>query len=396
MFDKLAALAPDPILGLSAAYQADTNANKVDLGVGIYKDDAGNTPIMSAVSKAEAIRFKNETTKVYTAPAGYAGANEAVTALAYGADHAAIKDKRVKTIQSPGGCGALRVAAETIKRAKADACIWVSTPTWANHVPLLGNAGLKLKEYPYYNYQTHQIDFERMLDALKAVPAGDLVLLHACCHNPSGADLTKEQWDAVTELAHKQGFTPFIDMAYQGFGVGLDADAYGLRVMAEKLPELVLASSYSKNFGLYRERAGALSIVSANETNANAVLTQMLAVARGIYSMPPAHGSAIVDIVLHSDELNKEWQLELSQMRQRIQSLRELLVEHLHKAQDVTKFDFIAREKGMFSFLGLSEAQVLRLRNEYSIYMTSNSRINVAGLTAAKMEYVAKAIANVL
>ena len=185
-------------------------------------------------------------------------------------------------------------------------------------------------------------------------------------------------------------------MAYQGFGVGLDADAYGPRVMAEKLPEIVLASSYSKNFGLYRERAGALSIVSANETNATAVLTQMLAVARGIYSMPPAHGSAIVDIVLHSESLNKEWQDELSQMRNRIQSLRELLVEHLHKVQDKAKFDFIAQEKGMFSFLGLSEAQVLRLRNEYSIYMTSNSRINVAGLTAAKMDYVANAIASVL
>lgn len=396
MFSTLPLLPADPILGLSIAFQQDTNPAKVDLGVGVYKNDAGQTPIMDAVSAAEGVRLQQESSKAYTNPAGYPGANEAVAQLIYGADHPAVASGRVRTIQTPGGCGALRVAAELIQRAKPGATIWVSTPTWANHIPLLGNAGLTLREYPYYNYTTHNIDFDAMRACLKQIPAGDLVLLHACCHNPSGADLTRAQWGEVTDLALERGFIPFIDMAYQGFGEGLEEDCYGLRLLASSAPEVIVANSFSKNFGLYRERAGALSLVFADKTQANAGMSQLLNVTRGLYSMPPAHGSAIVDIILHSSELSAQWRNELTQMRERISGLRVQLVAALNAQQDKRDFSFIARERGMFSFLGLTKEQVHLLRSEHSIYMTDNSRISVAGLSAAKMEYVSRAIVSVL
>lgn len=396
MFASLPLLPADPILGLSVAYQQDTNPAKVDLGVGIYKNDAGQTPVMAAVAAAEALRLRQENSKAYTHPAGYPGANTAVTRLAWGADHPAVAANRVRTLQTPGGCGALRVAAELIQRAKPGASVWVSTPTWANHIPLLGNAGLQLREYPYYDYASHSIDFTAMTAALRQVPAGDLVLLHAACHNPSGADLSPQQWQEIAELAAERGFIPFIDMAYQGFGEGLEADSYGPRLLASRLPEVVLAISFSKNFGLYRERAGALSVCFASPAEADAGLSQLLSVTRALYSMPPAHGSAIIDIILHSDELSRQWQEELDSMRNRISGLREDLVSALHQVQQHTDFSFIARERGMFSFLGLSKEQVLRLRSDYSIYMTDNSRINVAGLSAASIDYVAGAIKAVL
>lgn len=396
MFDTLTLLPADPILGLSMAFAKDTNPLKVDLGVGVYKNNAGVTPIMAAVAAAEKVRIQQETTKAYTPPAGYPGANEAVTQLIYGTDHPALQSNRVRTIQTPGGCGALRVAAELIQRAKPRADIWVSTPTWANHIPLLGSAGLTLREYPYYDYASHSIDFAAMLNTLKQIPRGDLVLLHACCHNPSGADLSREQWQQVAQVAQEKGWIPFVDMAYQGFGEGLEQDTYGLRLLASSVPEVIVATSFSKNFGLYRERAGALSIVFASETEANAGISQLLNVTRALYSMPPAHGAALVDIILHSDELTSLWRDELSSMRERIKSLRVDLVTSLNQLQSARDFGFIAREFGMFSFLGLSLAQVQILKRDYSIYMTDTSRISVAGLTVEKMDYVSKAIASVL
>jgi aspartate aminotransferase len=299
-------------------------------------------------------------------------------------------------VQAPGGCGALRVAAELIQRAKPGANLWVSTPTWANHVPLLGSAGLKLREYPYYDYTNHSINFSAMLDTIKQIPRGDLVLLHACCHNPSGADLTRAQWDQVAEVLVERGIIPFVDMAYQGFGEGLEEDAYGLRMLATRVPEMIVATSFSKNFGLYRERAAALSLVFANPQQADAGFSQILNVARAIYSMPPAHGATIVDIILHSDELTQLWHSELTQMRERIAGLRVHLVQSLNALQQSRDFSFIAQERGMFSFLGLNVEQVHKLKNDYSIYMTDNSRISVAGLTTEKMDYVAKAVVAVL
>ncbi len=396
MFEVLPLLPNDPILGLSIAYAKDANPNKVDLGVGVYKNDAGITPIMKAVAEAEKLRIQRDTTKAYTPPAGVPGANEVSTRLVFGAGHAAVDAGRVRTVQAPGGCGALRVAAELIQRAKPGASLWVSTPTWANHVPLLGSAGLKLREYPYYDYASHSINFTAMLDTLKQTPSGDLVLLHACCHNPSGADLTRDQWNQVADVLVERGIIPFVDMAYQGFGEGLEEDAYGLRMLANRVPEMIVANSFSKNFGLYRERAASLSLVFANPQQADAGLSQLLNVARAIYSMPPAHGSTIVDIILHSDELTQMWQSELTQMRERIAGLRSHLVESLNGLQQTRDFSFIAQERGMFSFLGLTVEQVHALKNDYSIYMTDTSRISVAGLTKEKMDYVAKAIVAVL
>lgn len=396
MFEPLPKLPNDPILGLSIAFRDDPNPDKVDLGVGVYRDASGITPVMAAVREAETLLQKNETTKAYTPPAGYPGANDAVQALAFGQGHPALEQKRVATVQTPGGCGALRLAAELIQRAKHGARIWVSTPTWANHVPLLGSAGLELKEYPYYDFERHTLDFDGMMAALRQVPAGDLVLLHASCHNPCGADLSAEQWRQVTELAVERGFVPLIDMAYQGFGEGLEEDAYGPRLMAEKLPEVILAVSFSKNFGLYRERAGALAVVGADAAQTEAIQSQLLSVARGLYSMPPAHGSALVAGIWQSEELRGRWRDELAQMRERIQTLRQALVDSLGRTVPGRDFGFIARERGMFSFLGLSEAEVARMKADYSIYMTDNSRINVAGLNLDKVDYVSAAIADVI
>ncbi|MBU2887605.1 aspartate/tyrosine/aromatic aminotransferase [Gilvimarinus agarilyticus] len=395
MFNELPLLPADPILGLSASYKADPNPLKVDLGVGVYKTEAGLTPVLAAVSQAEAQLLTEQTSKSYTSPAGIDGANFASQQLAFGTGHRVLIEQRVATVQTPGGCGALRLAAELIKKSRPDARIWVSTPTWANHIPLLGNAGLELIEYPYYDFAQHAIDFDAMHSALSHARAGDLVLLHACCHNPSGADLNREQWQSIAELAHQKGFTPFIDMAYQGFGEGIEQDAFGVRTLAEQLPELVLATSYSKNLGLYRERAGSLSVVSQSASQAQAVQSQVLSIARGLYSMPPAHGAAIVDRVYHDDTLNALWLEELTAMRQRIQQLRQDLVAALAQESE-RDFSFIQREQGMFSFLGLSSGQVQRLKQEFSVYMTDNSRINIAGISASNLPYLARAISKVL
>lgn len=396
MFTKLPLLPADPILGLSAAYQADTNPDKVDLGVGVYKTEQGNTPILACVKQAEAELYQSESSKVYTSPAGVPGANIAAAALAFGEQHAIIRDKRVATIQTPGGCGALRTAAELIAKANPNAIIWVSNPTWGNHVPLLSSAGITLKEYPYYDFNRHCIDFDAMMATLSQAGKDDLVLLHACCHNPSGADLTPAQWQQVTQLAAERGFTPFIDMAYQGFGDGIAEDAYGVRLMADTLPELILATSFSKNLGLYRERTGSLSIVAPSAAAASASLSQVLSITRGLYSMPPAHGSSLVDIIYHNRSLHSLWLQELTDMRERISNLREQLVGALNSTQQQIDFSFIAEQRGMFSFLGLSTAQVTQLKNEFSVYMTDNSRVNIAGVNSANLNYLSQAVGKVL
>ncbi|UTF59807.1 amino acid aminotransferase [Gilvimarinus sp. DA14] len=396
MFNQLPLLQADPILGLSAAFRNDTNPSKVDLGVGVYKTENGETPVLGSVAAAEAQLLQQQTTKSYTPPAGIAGANRAAAELAFGREHKVIGENRLSTVQTPGGCGALRLAAELIAKANPQASIWISTPTWANHVPLLTSAGLRLKEYPYYDFAEHKIDFAAMLKTLESAGPNDLVLLHACCHNPSGADLSREQWQQLAALASERGFTPFIDMAYQGFGSGIAEDAYGVRLMADTQPELVLATSFSKNLGLYRERAGSLSIVSATHAGADAVLSQTLSIARGLYSMPPAHGASIVDLVYHSDELRNQWHGELTAMRERIAGLRVQLVNALNERQSKRDFSFIAREAGMFSFLGLSVDQVQTLKSQYSVYMTDNSRINVAGINSNNLNYLADAIIKVI
>ena len=303
---------------------------------------------------------------------------------------------RAATVLTPGGCGALRVGAELLKRAAPDTTIWVSDPTWANHIPLLGNAGLRIREYPYYDRQSSSLRFDAMLTALAQAGAGDVVLLHGCCHNPCGADLDGEQWRAVAELAEQRGFLPFVDLAYQGLGDGLDADAAGLRLLAERVPELLVASSCSKNFGLYRERVGSLSVIAGNEPEASAAVSHVNNIVRGMYSMPPSHGGAIVAEILGDDALQQEWRAELDGMRERINGLRRLLNEKLRERNVARDFSFIERERGMFSFLGLSEAQVARLIADFGLYMVNSSRINVAGISQTNVDYVADALAAVL
>jgi aspartate aminotransferase len=389
MFEQLQPLPTDPILGLTRAYQEDSNPSKVDLGVGVYKDEQGNTPVLQSVRKALEVLHQQEMTKAYQGMSGNVGFNQALQSLIFGG----VEDDRIRTLQAPGGCGALRLAAELVVRSNPGAAIWVSTPTWANHIPLLGNAGVEIKEYPYFDAATSTVDFEAMRECLSQVSAGDLVLLHGCCHNPTGADLSDEQWGQVADLAVERGFVPFVDLAYQGFGAGIMEDVAGLRAMAAKVPEMLVVSSCSKNFGLYRERTGALSVMAASPSVADTAISQLHNAARGIYSMPPAHGAGLVELILTTDSLRQMWINEVDEMRNRIQQLRNDLAGALQASGD---FSFISRQRGMFSFLGLDEAQVERLQKEFSVYMVGSSRINIAGINRLNLDYLAHSIAAVL
>jgi aspartate aminotransferase len=396
MFQTIERRPPDPILGLSAAYKVDTNPKKVDLGVGVYKDEAGNCPVMTAVKTAENMLWKTEDSKSYIAQAGPELFIRHTAELLLGKDHPALLDGRSCTVLAAGGSGSLRVAAEFISKNAPGTRIFVSDPTWNNHIPLLGSAGLKLDTYPYYDHATHSISFDAMMSKLAQAKQGDLVLIHGCCHNPCGADLSNAQWQAVADAALKQGFTPFIDLAYQGLGDGLVEDVYGLRLLAGMLPELVIASSYSKNFGLYRERTGAVTVITENATTTEAANSQIVATAREIYSVPPAHGAALVAMILDDAALKQEWDAELTEMRDRINGLRSQLVSKLQAKGVDRDFSFIQNEKGMFSFLGLNPEQVKRLVKEFSIYLVGSSRINVAGINNRNIDYLVDAIAAVL
>ncbi|MFC3032383.1 amino acid aminotransferase [Pseudoalteromonas fenneropenaei] len=395
MFSTLKPLPTDPILGLMAAFKQDTNPNKIDLGVGVYKDEQGNTTVLRAVKKAEAFRLENETTKTYIGLAGNLDFCQKMEHQLLG-EHPALLANRVRTAQAPGGTGALRVAAEFIKRCNTDATVWVTTPTWANHISLFEAAGLTVKEYPYYDYENKNLRFDDMIATLKTVPKGDIVLLHACCHNPSGMDLNAEQWQVVAELAKEVGFTPLIDIAYQGFGSGLDVDAAGLRLLAATVEELIICSSCSKNFGLYRERVGACTVIAKDAAQADVSNSVMLSVVRSIYSMPPAHGADIVATILGSTELTQEWHQELDEMRGRINEYRGLIKTRLAQAGVAQDFSFIERQHGMFSFLGINKAQIERLRDEYAIYMVGSSRVNIAGINHNNIDYFVKAMVEVL
>lgn len=396
MFESLELLPPDPILGIMAAHRNDPNPQKIDLGVGVYKDEQGNTPVLQSVKQAEQQIFNEENSKSYLPPAGNPDFIGGVQRLLFGENHNAYKENRIATVQSPGGCGALRLGADFALRCNPQATVWISDPTWSNHIPLLGNAGLKLERYPYYDNNEHGIKFDQMTATLKQAKKGDLVLLHGCCHNPCGADLSHDQWQTIADMAEQQGFIPYIDIAYQGFGNGLEEDAYGLRLMAERLPEVIIASSCSKNFGIYRERVGALSVVASSAESAKISCTQMENIARGIYSMPPSHGATAVSLVLENQELNTLWLEELAEMRDRINSLRTLLVDKLREKNASQDFSFIERQRGMFSFLGITPAQVQQLREEYSIYMVDSSRISIAGINQSNIEYLTDSIVAIL
>lgn len=396
MFETLKPVGMDPILGLMAAFRADTREKKIDLGVGVYQDDRGRTPVMTSVKEAEAQLMELELTKSYQGIAGDPDYNQRMLSLIFGADHRILSSGRVKSIQAPGGSGALRVGAEVIQRATPNAKLWVGVPTWPNHIPLLGSAGFEIQEYPYYDMATHQINGDAMMETLRQVPAGDMVLLHGCCHNPTGADLTHEQWDQIADLALERGFIPFIDTAYQGLGDGLDEDAYGMRMMADRLPELVIASSCSKNFGLYRERTGSITFIAENSQQAEIVASQAMSIARQIYSMPPAHGALLVSLILGDQQLRANWQAELEEVRLRIKSMRTLLTNGIQGNAAGVDFSHIEQQKGMFSFLGITTPQLDRLREEFGIYIVSSTRVNLAGINSSNIDYISASMNAVL
>ena len=395
MFSELQPRPADPILGLTVKFKADSNPNKIDLGAGIYKDEQGNTPVLDCVKAAEQLRVDGEASKAYINSAGSPLYIEKINQLILG-EHKVIAENRIRTVSTPGGTGALRVAGEFIRTCKPGATIWVSNPTWANHDGVFTAAGLTVKSYPYYDYENKCLDFEGMLEALKQVSADDAVLIHACCHNPSGMDLDQQQWQQVAQVAREVGFLPVVDMAYQGFGEGLDEDASGLRLLADAVDEMIICSSCSKNFGLYRERIGACSIIGKSAEAADIISSVLMPTVRVNYSMPPAHGAAIVETVLSSPELTAQWHVELKEMRDRIGGMRQLLVDKLVEKGVTRDFSFITRQKGMFSFLGIDKDQVQRLQDEYSIYIVGSSRISIAAIAPDNVDYLAESIGAVL
>ena len=395
MFADLEKLAPDPILGVTIAFRADPTPNKVDLGVGVYRDARGQTPIPAAVREAEGAVLSGQTSKTYVGPLGNAEFNQRIAELALGPLMARLRE-RLATIQTVGGCGALRLGAEILKATRKDPVVHVSTPTWANHEPLLGSSGLALQRYPYYDAAAHRLELERMLDALGSIPSGNVVLLHGCCHNPTGADLAPAEWEQVAELLQRRSLTPFVDLAYQGLGDDLERDAAGLRIIAARVPEMLLAISCSKNFGLYRERVGALTVLAESPAAAAAVSSHQARIARRIYSMPPDHGAAIAAHVLGDTKLRQAWEIELAGMSARIAALRNLLADGLTQRRPELDVSWLREQKGMFSLLGIDAARLETLRERHHVYTPPDSRINVAGVSQANVDYVADSIAPLL
>ncbi len=366
---------------------------KIDLGVGVYRTAAGETPVLASVKKAEQRLLETQVSKAYLGTAGAADFNAAMQALAF-AD--SVPAERLVTLQSPGGSGALRVAAGLILRARPNATVWVSQPTWANHIPLLGGAGLNLEPYPYYDAGQHVLEAERMLEAIGAIPKGDVILFHACCHNPSGLDPSEEEWRAITEIVVERELIPFIDMAYQGFATGIEEDAFIVRHMAERVPEMVVCNSCSKNFGLYRDRVGTISMLSQDAPTAKVLASNANNYVRTLYSVPPDHGAAVVSIILDDAELRAEWLEEVAAMRARLDDMSRLLNDKLAERVPEQDFSHLVRTRGMFCFLGISAEQVGRIKSDYGVYMVDSSRINVAGITPDNVDYLAESIAAVL
>ena len=386
----------DPILGLTEAFNADTRTNKVNLGVGVYYDDAGKLPLLAAVQEAEKARIANAPARGYLPIEGFGAYNQAVQQLLFGKDSPLLAAGRVATFEALGGTGGLKIGADFIRRLQPDAQVWISDPSWENHRALFEAAGFKVNTYPYYDAATHGVNFAGMLACLNGMPAGSTVVLHACCHNPTGVDLTVEQWKQVVEAVKSRGLIAFLDMAYQGFGDGIDADAAALRLFADAGIDFFVSSSFSKSFSLYGERVGALSIVTESKDETARVVSQVKRVIRTNYSNPPTHGAAIVAAVLSTPALRELWEKELAGMRDRIRAMREALVDKL-KARGVRQdFSFVARQRGMFSYSGLTSAQVDRLREEFAIYAVGTGRICLAALNSRNIDYVADSIAKVI
>ena len=386
----------DPILGLNEAFNADARATKVNLGVGVYFDDNGKIPLLAAVKAAEDARLKAAPPRGYQPIEGPAAYNNAVQSLLLGKDSPLIANGQVVTAQALGGTGALKIGADYLKRLNPDAKVYISDPSWENHRALFESAGFVVENYPYYDAATRGVNFAGMKDCLGGLPAGSIIVLHACCHNPTGADLSDAQWAEVVGLCKERGLVPFLDMAYQGFADGIDADAVAVRAFSASGLQFFASSSFSKNFSLYGERVGALSIVTASKEEAGRVMSQLKRVIRTNYSNPPTHGGALVAAVLGSAELRAQWEAELAGMRDRIRAMRTGLVDAI-KAQGVAQdFSFVVKQRGMFSYTGLTAPQVERMKDEFGIYAVSTGRICLAALNSKNVDYVAKAIATVI
>jgi aromatic-amino-acid transaminase len=388
--------ARDPILGLTEAFVADPRANKVNLGVGVYCDEDGKVPLLASVRKAEALRLEKAPARGYLPIDGLVQYNQAVQTLLFGADSPLVSEARVVTVQALGGTGALKVGADLLRRFLPEAQVWISDPSWENHRALFESAGFAVNTYPYYDADTHGVDFDGMLAALQSLPAKSVVVLHACCHNPTGVDLTPEQWRAVVGACKGRDLVPFLDIAYQGFGAGIEADAEAVRLFAQADIDFLVSSSFSKSFSLYGERVGALSVVAQSRDEAARVLSQLKRVVRTNYSNPPTHGGTVVATVLSTPELRALWEQELAGMRGRIRAMRNGLVEKLAARGVQRDFGFVARQRGMFSYSGLTPEQVERLRAEFGVYAIGTGRICVAALNTRNIDYVADSIAKVI
>lgn len=396
MFNHITTAPADPILGLAELFRADTRPDKINLGIGVYKDETGKTPVLDTVKKAEHYLLEHETSKNYLSIDGLPDFAAGIQRLLFGDHSDIISQHRACTAQCPGGTGALRTAADFIRKNTPVKRIWVSNPSWPNHKGIFTAAGLEVCEYDYYDAQQHALNFDAMLNSLKQAESGDVVLFHGCCHNPTGIDPTLQQWQQLAALSLEKGWLPLFDFAYQGFAHGLEEDAEGLRIFAASHKEMLIASSCSKNFGLYNERVGACTLLAQDQKTAECAFSQMKSCIRANYSNPPAHGGLIVATILNDDTLCASWQQELTDMRQRIQRMRLLFVNTLKEKGANQDFSFISRQNGMFSFSGLHQQQVLRLREEFAIYAVASGRINVAGMTLENMAPLCEAIVTVL
>ncbi len=386
----------DPILGVTEAYNADTNPNKVNLGVGVYTDDGGKVPVLQCVRKAEEQIASSPLPRNYLPIDGLQAYDRAVQELVFGAGSRAIADGRVITVQTLGGTGGLKVGADLLRRLNPGGEIWISDPSWENHRALFEYAGYKVNTYPYYEPSTHGVAFDAMLGALDKLSAGSVVLLHACCHNPTGVDLSGDQWERVIEVVNRRNLLPFLDMAYQGFAEGIDADAAAVRRFTEACPVVLVSNSFSKSLSLYGERVGALSVVADSSEVASRVLSQLKRVIRTNYSNPPTHGGQAVARVLTTPDLRVQWESELGEMRDRIKAMRRQLVDKIRAIRADFDFSFVVQQRGMFSYSGLTAQQVHKLRDRYSVYAIDSGRICVAALNSRNIDYVARAIGTIL
>ncbi len=396
MWEKIEAAPVDAIFGLTDAFKKDENPNKVNLGVGVYKDNDNKTPVLKCVKAAEKILFEKEKSKSYLPISGDPVYAANVQKLLFGEGSEVIGSGRGVTVHAPGGTGALRVGGDLLKKFYPDAKMWISSPTWANHRGVFTTAGFELAEYPYYDAEIKDVDFDGMVAILENIPAGDIVLLHACCHNPSGVDLNSEQWEKVAGIGKEKEWIPFLDFAYQGFGENIEADRCGIEQFAALGGDFFVASSFSKNLGLYNERTGALSIVSPTAEESAVAMGHVKSTIRVIYSNPPAHGGLVAATILSNPELYSQWLEELGDMRDRIKAMRSALVDGLVQRGVDGDFTHITRQRGMFSFSGLSADVVAWLRENKSIYIVGGGRINLAGLTSSNIDYVCDAIAEAL